>query len=471
MATRHNLISPIHHSPRSNDKHIHIIHVPDESARHFHQLASQQVVNVPGQANLDPLAANALHSHVPDESALHFHQLASQQVVNVPDEVSYLQNKSHQIPIVGTSDDTVINQDLPEIECKKYNNLDYKSDNVTINVHCNDIDKNLLINNFTNPKYNKTTPYNSQKDLKIYDQQCGTSNDLLYNNFNSLMPTTHGITYSTISEILKNTYNFEESITSTALDILGMYLKGQKILYTEAKTLCEKRLYSLMLPAIFISASTILFSIMMNTYMAGSIIIAVLGVINSFILSLVTYLKLDAKAEAHKTSAYKYQKLQSFCEFKSGKILIFKNVDDVSDILADIEMKVMEIKESNQFILPELIRNSYPIIYSTNVFTLVKKIQNNEIIHINNLKIIIKKIIEKNKEKTLYENNSIIDNNKISLFKTEIELLEKERNTAFNDVILFREKYLDIDKAFNDEITEQRNHSTTTISCCNWLKT
>jgi hypothetical protein len=64
MATRHNLISPIHHSPRSNDKHIHIIHVP-------------------GQANLDPLAANALHSHVPDESALHFHQLASQQVVKV----------------------------------------------------------------------------------------------------------------------------------------------------------------------------------------------------------------------------------------------------------------------------------------------------------------------------------------------------------------------------------------------------
>jgi len=305
------------------------------------------------------------------------------------------------------------------------------------------------------------------------------SNDLLYKDFRSFKTTgSTEVTYQMISDILRNTYNFEESITSTALDILGLYLKGQKILYTEAKTLCEKRLHTLMLPAIFISAISIVLSLMLNTYVIGSIILSVLSVINSFILSLVTYLKLDAKAEAHKSSAYKYQKLESLCEFKSGKVLIFKNVDDVSDILNEIETKVMEIKESNQFILPEFIRHSYPIIYSTNVFSLVKKIQNNEIILINNLKLIIKKILEKSKEKQSLENTITINdtytlnnNNIVNLIKTELDALENDKNNAFNAVINFREKYLEIDKIFNDEINQQILIMTECTNCCNWLKT
>jgi hypothetical protein len=277
-----------------------------------------------------------------------------------------------------------------------------------------------------------------------------------------------------ISDILKTTYNFEESITSTSLDILGLYLKGQKILYTEAKTLCEKRLHTLMLPAIFISGLSIVLSVLLNTYLAGSIVLSVLSVINSFLLSLISYLKLDAKAEAHKCSAYKYQKLESMCEFQSGKILIFKNGDDASITLNEIETKVMEIKESNQFVLPEYIRHSYPIIYSTNVFTLVKKIQNSEIILINNLKLIIKKILEKSKEKydidnTLSINGSDIDH--INMLKLELEYLENEKNNAFNNVINFRDKYLEIDKIFNDEINQQRELIKESNHCCNWLKT
>ena len=305
------------------------------------------------------------------------------------------------------------------------------------------------------------------------------SSDLLYKDFRSFKTTgSTEVTYQMISDILRNTYNFEESITSTALDILGLYLKGQKILYTEAKTLCEKRLHTLMLPAIFISAISIILSLLLNTYVIGSIILSILSVINSFILSLVTYLKLDAKAEAHKSSAYKYQKLESLCEFKSVKVLIFKNVDDVSDILNEIETKVMEIKESNQFILPEFIRHSYPIIYSTNVFSLVKKIQNNEIILINNLKLIIKNILEKSKEKHILENTITINdthtlnnNNMVNLIKTELDALENDKNNAFNDVINFREKYLEIDKIFNDEINQQRLIMTECTNCCNWLKT
>lgn len=207
---------------------------------------------------------------------------------------------------------------------------------------------------------------------------------------------SHIITFKKVMSDLKENYNFENSITSTSLDILALYLKGQKILHMEAKTFCEKRLNSLMLPAIFISSVCSILNFALTNVSFGSIIISSLNVSNAFLMALVSYLKLDGKAEAHKISAYKYQKLESLCEFQSGRILFFDETKDqpISEIVKEIQSKVMEIKESNQFILPESIRYRFKEIFSTNVFTLVKDIQNEEIIMINRLKVIIQKMQE-----------------------------------------------------------------------------
>ena len=390
--------------------------------------------------------------------------------------------KEITININDINNDTNINKSLKSLNDSPKNMNNYKRVIIESPKNINESPKNIN----ESPKNINESPKNINSSRIINESPKANflkynpivSEKLLYNNFFSLSTTNDNnieITYQMICDILRTTYNYEESITSTALDILGIYLKGQKILYIEAKTLCEKRLYTLMLPAIFISAISIILNILLNSSMIGSIILSILSVINSLILTLVTYLKLDAKAEAHKISSYKYQKLESLCEFKSGKILIFKNIDDITNILIEIESKVLEIKESNQFILPELIRHSYPIIYSTNVFTLVKKLQNEEIIIINNLKLIIKKIIEKKREKNIYENKITINHtdnfNKISILQEELDKLEKERDDAFNNVIIFREKYLNIDKIFNDEIDKQKNININFFDCCNWLKT
>ena len=214
---------------------------------------------------------------------------------------------------------------------------------------------------------------------------------------------SHIITFLRVMEELKENYNFENSITSTSLDILALYLKGQKILHIESKTLCEKRLNSLMLPAIFISSLCSVLNFVLKSFAYGDVIISALNVLNSFLMSMLSYLKLDAKAEAHKISAYKYQKLESFCEFNSGRVLFFDEKDNtISELVKEIQSKVMEIKESNQFMFPESVRIRFKDIFSTNVFTLVKDIQNDEIVIINKLKMIIQKMqllnIEKQKE-------------------------------------------------------------------------
>ena len=51
----------------------------------------------------------------------------------------------------------------------------------------------------------------------------------------------YGVMCVLIFSIKKN-YSYKENHSSTALDILAIYMKGQKILYTEAKSFCEKKL-------------------------------------------------------------------------------------------------------------------------------------------------------------------------------------------------------------------------------------
>jgi hypothetical protein len=49
---------------------------------------------------------------------------------------------------------------------------------------------------------------------------------------------------------MTDVFGYHEGNLSTSLDVISCYLKGQKILYLEAKAYCEFYLYRLMMPAI-----------------------------------------------------------------------------------------------------------------------------------------------------------------------------------------------------------------------------
>jgi hypothetical protein len=179
--------------------------------------------------------------------------------------------------------------------------------------------------------------------------------------------------FKDFSSGIAHTYMGEMTYYSTTLDVIAVYLKGQKTLYIEAKGYCEMCLYLLMLPAIFISASCTVLSGSLKDY---SVIVSSLTAINSFILGIVTYLKLDAKSEAHRITSYQFDKLQNMCEFYSGKTLMIEDKDlaeNIKTFFETIEKKVSEIKDVNQFPIPEAIRYRYSGIYGFNVFAEMKR--------------------------------------------------------------------------------------------------
>lgn len=285
-------------------------------------------------------------------------------------------------------------------------------------------------------------------------------NDLVPEDEEEIVILDPPIQYRPLSKALK-AYQKKSQNNSTICDIIAVYLKGQKILYTEAKTVCEQRLNYLMLPAIFITAICTILSLVLKDFSHGPTIVSSLTGFNTFILALINYLKLDAKAEAHRTSAYKFDKIQSEMEFSSGKMLFdAKASEKFGEILERTENNVKEIKETNQFILPESVRFAFPVLYNMNLFANVKKILNLETIYVNRLKDIMNEQYELNQKPQRTKS----DNDKLK------ELKESQKRTI-EHILSLQDQYVEIDAKFEKEMKSYREHITRRFAICGWLKT
>lgn len=281
------------------------------------------------------------------------------------------------------------------------------------------------------------------------------------------LPPPRKIGFNDVKNVVRITFFSNEDYNSTAFDILSTYIKGQKILYMEAKSHCDTHLNMLMLPTIFLSAVASVLSLTIGIYDFGPVIVSSVNAFNGFLLALVNYSRLDAASEAHKITSHQYDKLQSLCEFTSGKLMMSRENGDKEDIIikntiSEVEAKIKDIKETNSFIIPSTVRSRFMNVYYLNIFSVVKKIRDNESLLINTLRTKLNYVRNLEYLNKINPGKDIELNNRINKINYEITDINSE-------IIKLKTRFTVIDKMFKNEIRRSeklKRRGWFISSCC-----
>lgn len=187
--------------------------------------------------------------------------------------------------------------------------------------------------------------------------------------------------YNDIEKTLGKYYDNDNKYSSK-MDILITFMKGQKNIYMQSKYITQRKLNCLMIPILILSAGMAVFSPFIQHYNWSGGFISGLNIIITTFVSMMNYMKYETCVEMYLQLANHYDKMEISLEMTNSQLLFIENENEneknglVLSKLKEVELKINELKEIYNILIPTEVRQLFPIICNLNILSLITKMEN-----------------------------------------------------------------------------------------------
>jgi hypothetical protein len=276
--------------------------------------------------------------------------------------------------------------------------------------------------------------------------------------------------YNDIEKSLSKYYE-EDSKYSSKMDILITFMKGQKNIFTQSKYITEKKLNCLMIPILIFSAGMAVFAPFIQNYNWSGGFISGLNIIITTFVSMMNYMKYETHVEMYLQLANHYDKMEISLEMTNSQLLFIENEKEKNELvlskIKEIEIKMNELKEVYNILLPREIKHMFPIICNLNILSLIKKMETyrKSLIHkFKDVKNEIRYILYKWKKE-----NQTIDNIQQMKEKNRLIFLYEIKEQIKDEFVESKKIYDYVEDVFTKEIKNAEYNIHLWFWCC-WNK-
>jgi len=269
------------------------------------------------------------------------------------------------------------------------------------------------------------------------------------------------ISYEEIEQSLSRYYD-KRNKYSNEVDILITFIRGQKHLYNQSNYITQTKLYAITITALSITSLITVITPFIQKYWWRIIFVMTGNAITTILITILKYMRFESTCSTFTLLANHYEHYEKSLQITTNKLVFIHNeteqVNLVLDKMREIEFKMSETNELCPVIIPPEVQTTFPVIFQTNIFTLIKKMDVHRktlILQLKNIKNEIRYILFKWNADTKSQYTADMDTSttpQTQREKVRLLSLMDQKEKIKKELIEYYDNYSQIDDLFMKEI-------------------